>query len=117
MQKENMAYNETLETRVREIVNNWKETEVKHMFGGICHLINGNMFCGVYKDYLILRLGTEKASEAFSNPFVRPFDIIGRPMKGWVMVESGEFDTTETLESWLKKAKEFACNLPNKLNL
>ena len=28
------------------------------MFGGTCHLINGNMMCGVYKDYLILRLNT-----------------------------------------------------------
>ena len=25
----------------------------KKMFGGVCHLLNGNMFCGVYKDYLM----------------------------------------------------------------
>lgn len=29
------------------------------MFGGICHLLNGNMFCGVYKDFLILRRGED----------------------------------------------------------
>ena len=31
------------------------------MFGGIGHLLNGNMFSGVYKDYLILCLGEENA--------------------------------------------------------
>jgi hypothetical protein len=34
------------------------------MFGGVCHLLNGNMFCGAYKDYLILRLGETVAKEA-----------------------------------------------------
>jgi len=49
------------------------------------------MFCGVYKDYLILRLGEKQAEDALESPHVRPFDITGKPMKGWVMMSKGGF--------------------------
>jgi hypothetical protein len=42
-----MAYNEELEARIEKIVSGWKNTYKKKMFGGVCHLLNGNMFCGV----------------------------------------------------------------------
>lgn len=109
-----MAYNEELETRIKRIVSRWKNTADKKMFGGVCHLLRGNMFCGVYKDFLILRLGEENAKEAMKLPSVRPFDITGRPMKGWVMVDKGGFETEEALKQWLEKAKEFASGLPAK---
>ena len=109
-----MPYNEELESRIRQAVKDWEHTDVKNMFGGICHLINGNMFCGVHKDSLILRLGAENAERALSQPNVRPFDITGRPMKGWIMVESGGYASDEDLRSWLDKAKEFALDLPKK---
>ena len=84
------------------------------MFGGVCHLISGNMFCGVYKDYLILRLGDEKAGEALRKSSVRPFDITGRPMKGWVMVAGEGFKKDDDLRGWLNQAKKFAKTLPPK---
>ena len=90
-----MPYNEEIETRIQKIVSNWKNTEAKKMFGGICHLLNGNMFGGVHKDFLILRLGEENADKALKLSFVRPFDITGKPMKGWVMVQQEGF-TTDT---------------------
>ena len=111
---ENMAYNEEIETRVKKIVSGWKNTEDKKMFGGICHLLNGNMFCGVYKDFLILRLGVETARDALTHPSVKEFDITGRPMKGWVMVAEDGFRTDEELHGWLHKAKRFVETLPQK---
>ncbi len=81
-----MAYNEEIETRIRKAVSDWQNTDAKKMFGGVCHLLNGNMFCGVYKDYLILRLGEKNSNEALELSSVRPFDITGKPMNGWVMV-------------------------------
>lgn len=109
-----MAYKEEIDGRIRKIVSRWKHTENKKMFGGVCHLINGNMFCGVNKDFLILRLGETGAAEAMVRPFVKPFDITGRPMKGWVMVGEEGFMDEEELRSWLKKAKQFASSLPSK---
>jgi TfoX/Sxy family transcriptional regulator of competence genes len=109
-----MAYSEEIEARIKKIVSGWKNTDDKKMFGGVCHLLNGNMFCGVYKDFLILRLGESNSMDALELPFVMPFDITGRPMKGWVMVESKGFKMDSELKAWLNKAKEFAKTLPSK---
>lgn len=109
-----MAFNEELEARIEKIVSGWKNTNRKKMFGGVCHLLNGNMFCGVYKESLILRLGEANSKKAMALPFVRPFDITGRPMKGWVMVESRGFETEDALKEWLGQARQFAGALPLK---
>ena len=76
-----MAYSEELDGRIAQSIADWG-TNRKKMFGATCHLLNGNMMCGVYMDFLILRLGQEAAAEALQEPFVRPFDITGRIMKG-----------------------------------
>jgi len=109
-----MPYNERIDSRITKVVARWKNMERKKMFGGICQLLNGNMVCGVYKDYLILRLGEEAAAKALEQPHVRVFDITGRPMKGWVMVEEEGFDTDQSLKDWLNKAKSFVNTLPPK---
>ncbi len=109
-----MPYDEEIESRIRKVISRWKNTEAKKMFGGVCHLLDGNMFCGVYKDFLILRLGEKESKESMSLPFVHPFDITGKPMKGWVMVEKDGFKNDEALKAWLGKAKEFVNTLPSK---
>jgi TfoX/Sxy family transcriptional regulator of competence genes len=109
-----MPYNEQIETRIEKIISSWENTNHKNMFGGVCHLLNGNMFCGVYKDFLILRLGEKKANDALELPHVKPFDITGRPMKGWVMVAQDGFQEDHDLTSWLDQAKAFATSLPEK---
>jgi TfoX/Sxy family transcriptional regulator of competence genes len=109
-----MSYNKDLEAQIQKIASSWKNTGSKKMFGGICHILNGNMFCGVYKDFLILRLGEDKAAEAFKLPHVKPFDITGRPMKGWVMVEERGIAGEKELKEWLEKAKGFVKTLGSK---
>ena len=58
-----MAYNENIDERIKHVVAKWKNTSSKKMFGGVCHLLNGNMFGGVYKDTLILRIGEKNPSK------------------------------------------------------
>jgi len=109
-----MPYNENIDARIGKVTSRWKNTDRKKMFGGICRLIKGNMFCGVYKDYLILRLGEETAEKALSLTHTKPFDITGKPMKGWVMVAQDGFKTDDVLKDWLNQAKGFAKSLPPK---
>lgn len=109
-----MPYSEQIEARIKKLISSWKNTDHKNMFGGMCHLLNGNMFCGVYKDFLIIRLGVRNATKALELPFVRPFDITGKPMKGWIMVEQDGFPTDDHLLSWLNQAKDFVSSLPSK---
>ena len=109
-----MPYNEDIETRIQKFVSRWPDTRHKKMFGGVCYLLNGNMFCGVYQDFLILRLGSDQAGKAIQLPAVRPFDITGKPMKGWVMVAQDGFQSDNDLKIWLLQAREFAASLPPK---
>jgi TfoX/Sxy family transcriptional regulator of competence genes len=109
-----MPFNEAIDARIRKAIASWRGTESKKMFGGVCHLLGGNMFCGVYKDYLILRLGEHRAAEALRSKHTRPFDITGKPMKGWVMVEPEGFSSDEMLKTWLEEAREFTKTLPKK---
>jgi len=50
-----MPYNEEFDSRLARVLP--REAARKKMFGGTCYTIKGNMVCGVYKDFLILRLG------------------------------------------------------------
>ncbi len=109
-----MAYDEQLERRIVSAVASWPDVASKKMFGGVCHLIRGNMFCGVYKTYLILRLGEPAASDALLQPHTRPFDITGRPMKAWIMVAPKGCSTDTALTAWLAAARQFALTLPPK---
>jgi TfoX/Sxy family transcriptional regulator of competence genes len=74
-----MPYNQEIDARIRTVVSRWKNTDAKKMFGGVCHLLNGNMVCGVYKDYLILRLGEKESTKALKKSYARLFDITGKP--------------------------------------
>lgn len=77
-----MPYNREIEACIKRFVSSWKNTDEKKMFGGVCHLLNGNMFCGVYKEYLIVRPGEGNALKALRSPYAKLFDITVRPMKG-----------------------------------
>jgi hypothetical protein len=83
------------------------------MFGGTAHILNGNLLCGVNKNCLILRLGEQATIEALEKSHVMPFDITGRPMKGWVMVEEQVLGGKK-LSPWLSKARAFVSTLPPK---
>ena len=109
-----MAYNEELDTRILKAISGWKNTADKKMFGGVCHLLNGNMFCGIHKEFLILRLGKDAAGDALKLPHVRPFDITGKPMAGWVMVAEEGFRGDNELSDWLDQARNFVKTLPAK---
>jgi len=109
-----MPYNAAIDERIRAVVGDWRETTSKKMFGGVCHLQKGNMLAGVYKDFMILRLGEEGAAAALRRKHVRVFDITGRPMKGWVMVEGKGFRTEKSLREWLEQARTFVLTLPPK---
>ena len=98
---------------LNEIVVKWKNSTKKKMFGGTGYLLNGNMVAGIHKDYYILRLGEKNTNVALKLPKIALFNITGRAMKGWVMVEENTF-SDDDLRMWLGKAKEFVETLPKK---
>jgi TfoX/Sxy family transcriptional regulator of competence genes len=109
-----MAFDETLAGRIRDALARSCSVEEKKMFGGIGFLLNGNILVGVWKDSLIVRLGPDHYDDALLEPQVREFDITGRPMKGWVLVESEGVEEDDQLEEWIERAMRFVKTLPAK---
>ena len=48
-----------------------------------------------------------------AEPGVRPFDITGRPMRGWILV-AGEALDDDALDGWVERARTFVATLPPK---
>jgi TfoX/Sxy family transcriptional regulator of competence genes len=108
-----MAYNLDLAERIRAELSGAPFVE-KKMFGGIGFLLNGNMACGVNKDNLIVRVDPGKHNDLLKKPYAKPFDLTGKPMKGWLMVEPDGYKTSKQLAAWVKEGVEFALTLPPK---
>lgn len=109
-----MAYDESLAERIRDALNRTKGILEKKMFGGVCFLLHGNILVGVWKDSLIARIGTDAYAEVRHEPHVREFDVTGRPMKGWVMVEPDGLDDDASLQTWIERAIQYVETLPAK---
>lgn len=109
-----MAYDEGLTQRVREILAEEPGLVEKKMFGGVGFMLDGNMACGVNKDDLIVRVGPDLYGQLVMQPHARPFDITGRPMKGWVMVAPAGYDSETDLQDWVTRGVAFARTLPPK---
>jgi TfoX/Sxy family transcriptional regulator of competence genes len=109
-----VAYNENLADRIRAIVGDGTGLSERKMFGGIAFMLNGNMFCGITRDDLMVRVGPERFDEALGAPGARPMDFTGRPMKGMAFVGSEGYATDEQLRGWVEHTLEFARSLPAK---
>jgi len=109
-----MSYDEMLAARIRTTLGPLPELEEKKMFGGIGFLVNSNMACGVHKNDLIVRVGPAGYEASLFRPHTRPFDMTGRPMTGWVMVEPQGCETEADLKTWIKQGVAFARSLPGK---
>lgn len=109
-----MAFSESLAGRLRDALARKKNIEERKMFGCLCLLLNGNALVGVWKDALIARLGPDESEEALLEPHVRQFDITGKPMRNWVVVEPEGVEDDEQLRSWIDRATKFVGKLPKK---
>ena len=109
-----MAYDEQLARRLQKFTAGRNDFHEQEMFGGLGFLLRGNMCFGIYKKWLILRLGEEQAAKALKKTGVKPFDITGRAMKGWAMVEIATLKTDAVLKNWVTQAIDFVSALPRK---
>ncbi|HWB10227.1 MAG TPA: TfoX/Sxy family protein [Pirellulales bacterium] len=109
-----MVFSESLASRARDALSGVRGVTEKKMFGGVGFLLNGNLLVGVWKHWLIVRLAPEEGEGALAEPHVKEFDITGRPMKGWVMVEPERIDDDDQLKWWVERAMRFVRTLPRK---
>lgn len=109
-----MAFDEGLADRIRDTLPRSRSISERKMFGGLAFFLNGNMFCGVVKSLLMLRLGDEGATAALQHPHVRPMDFTGKPMKSMVYVDARGLERDESLRHWVETALRYSRTLPAK---
>jgi TfoX/Sxy family transcriptional regulator of competence genes len=108
-----MAFDDVLAERIRDQLRDAVGVTEKKMFGGLAFLTDGNMTVGVHGDDLIARIDPDDTDAALAEPGVRPFDITGRPMRGWILI-AGDVLDDDGLTRWIERARSFVGTLPPK---
>ena len=110
-----MAYDEQVAQRIRDLVVGDLDVTEKKMFGGLAFLVNGNMSVAASgKGGLMVRLDPDTADQLLEQDAVRPFEMRGAPMRGWLRVDDAGFETDDQLREWVERSVEFARSLPHK---
>ena len=68
------------------------------MLGGLAYMMNGHICFALWDDYLVIRIGNESAGKLVeTDPHARLFNLIGKTMKGWVMIAADALGEDEGL--------------------
>lgn len=102
-----MPYDETLTARIREILGERSAITERKMFGGVAFLSNGRMCCGVAGPDLVVRVVESEMPRALARPHVRPMDLTGRPLRGFVFVSPSGCRTNQALKKWVDEGLRF----------
>ena len=87
----------------------------KSMFGYPAVFVNGNMFAGLLRGSLLLRLGDDDRAQFLRLPGAAPFIAMkGRVMKQWAVVPPSMLTAGPSLSRWLGRALAYGQSLPPK---
>lgn len=109
-----MAYDEGLAERLGEYFAGRLDVVEKKMFGGIAFMVKGHMCCGIVKEAMMARVGPDQYAALLETPFVRPMDFTGKPMNGFVYVDSQGFESDKDLAAWVQRCESYVNSLPPK---
>ncbi len=109
-----MSYDEDLAGRVRELLADDLVTE-KRMFGGLAFLVGGHMAVAVSgSGGLMVRVDPAETDALTAKPHAGPFEMRGRPLRGWLRVADEGLRTKRQLEPWVRRGTAYARSLPPK---
>ena len=85
--------------------------ERRLMFGYPAGFVNGNMFCGLFQDRVVLKLDEKARDELKGEPFE---PMPGRPMKAFAVAPQTVVEDPAELRDWMERALSFVSKLPPK---
>jgi TfoX/Sxy family transcriptional regulator of competence genes len=110
-----MAYDENTAERVRKLLCGWGDVVEKKMMGGLSFMVKGNMCCSVSgRGGILIRVGPEALDRISGEPHVRPMEMGGKTMAGFVRIDPEGYRTNAALRKWLQRGLDFAATLPEK---
>jgi TfoX/Sxy family transcriptional regulator of competence genes len=84
------------------------------MFGCPCAFVNGNMFAGVYRQSVVVRLTEPARERLLAEGQAQPFSVGGRTMREYVMLADALARTHADTIALIGEAFAFANALPAK---
>ena len=110
-----MAFDEDLATRIRELIGAEPDLTEKRMFGGLAFLVGGNMAIAASGQGGILVRADPAESDALVERTSAEVAVMrGRPMTGWLRVETEDLRTKRELAKWVEIGTTSARSLPAK---
>ena len=110
-----MAYDEDLADRIRELLAGEPDVTEQRMFGGLAFLVRGNMAVAASgRGGLMVRVDPHDADALLERPYADPFEMRGRPIKGWLRVDAEGVRTKRQLEPWVRRGIAYARSLAAK---
>jgi TfoX/Sxy family transcriptional regulator of competence genes len=110
-----VAYDEKLADRIRELVAGESGLTEKEMFGGLAFLIAGNMAVAASgQGGVLVRVDPAQSDTLLATTNARLMEMRGRSMQGWLRVDPEDVRTKRQLGKWVELGTAYARSLPAK---
>jgi hypothetical protein len=110
-----MAYDEDLADRIRELVVDEPGLSERKMFGGLAFLIGGNMAVAASGEGgILVHVDAGEGSGLLETTPARPMVMRGKEMRGWLRVDTDALKTKRQLARWVELGAAYARSLPPK---
>ena len=110
-----MTYDILLAGRIRSILDGTPNLTEKQMFAGLAFLINGNMAAAVSgQGGIVVRTDPKRSVALAAETPAQIMEMRGKPMPGWMRVESGYVQSDDELTKWVHMGVAYAASLPPK---
>ncbi len=110
-----MTYDEALAARVRDELGGTAGVTERKMFGGLGFMVDGHMAVAASSTGdLMVRADPATSHTWVDGESVRPMEMRGRPMTGWLLVATETLADDATLATWVERGSTYARSLPPK---
>ena len=109
-----MAYDEELAERIRHLMKKQRGVTERKMMGGLTFMTPSGMFCSASgKGGLLVRVMPESRDRFLGESHVKPADISGRRMTGFIRVMPEGYRTEAGLKKWVERGLAAAAARPS----
>ncbi len=108
-----MPFDEALADRLRQRLAGTPGISERKMFGGMAFLLDGRMaIVASGRGGLMVRVDATEATDLIEAGRARPAEMRGRPLAGWVRLDSSQVPTREALSEWVERGVRAVRALP-----
>jgi TfoX/Sxy family transcriptional regulator of competence genes len=110
-----VAYDAELADRIRALTRSEPGLTERKMFGGLAFLVDGNMAVAASgQGGVLVRVDPDQSDELVATSQASAMEMRGRPMAGWLRVDSTHVAAEHELAAWVERGISHARSLPPK---